>query len=185
MMPGFVFPQELPESIRAISMREGVVVDVNYFDAMMDRIVRMLSCATKNTVADDDNDLIEGIRFLKAKIYPQAQKRLEKVICEEISEPDAYFYAAITKLAGKRPFLMTRAVISEIESYLDSAIAYGERAVYYALYAYIKMDYYEKKMLRSTPHHTVLLAKAKQLGLTAGETDELFELLCTQKPQGF
>ena len=185
MMPGFSFPQELPESIRDISWCEGVAVDVNYFDAMIARIVDMLTVKAKAPATDGDNDLVEGIRFLKAKIYAQALMRLEKVICEEISEPDAYFYAAIAKMAGKRPFLLTRPLISEIESYLDSAIAYGERAVYYALYAYIKQDYYEKKMLRSLPPHTALLVKAKQLGLTNAETTELFALLGTQKPQGF
>lgn len=185
LMDGFSFPTNLPKSIEVLADQEGVPVNSQYFSAVMDRIQSLLRSVPKNKNTEDDSNLKTGVRFITMKMYSQALASLEKAIQDNLSDPDAYFYAAIAKLEGKRPFLVTRNIISEIERYLEAAIAYGERGLYYLLYAYIKYDHYEKKMLRSLPLFADLLDKARDLGVTEAESKELFQLLNTQKPDIF
>ncbi len=185
LMPGFSFPENMPESIASISFCEGVAVNSQYFSAMLERIEDLIEASPKPKNNGNSGVLKDGIRFLNRKMFAQALACFEKVINEDISEPDAYFYAAVAKLEGKRPFMISRNMINEIEKYIESAIAYGEHAVYYCFYAYLKLDYYEKKMLKTPLTHKELLATAKSLGITDEEITELFELLGTQKPVEF
>lgn len=182
MMRGFDFPADLPESIQAVSMCEGVSVDSRYFDAMINRICSLMPVQPYHPPEPENEDLKNGIRYLTRKLYAQALASFEKEISNNISSPDPYFYAAIAKLGGKRPFLVSRSVIGEIETYLESAIAYGERALYYYFYAYIKKDYYEKKFLKSTPDSGSLFDMAQKLGITNAEITELFELIGVTEP---
>ena len=185
MMEGFVFPEELPKDIDTLSRKEGVKVDSHYFAAVLERICTLMQSAPQNPKSAYEDTLKDGIRFLTGKMYAQALNRFESVILDEVSEPSAYFYAAVAKMEGKRPFLLSKSVITEIERYLDSAIAFGDCAVYNCLYAYIKRDYYEKKMLRSVPDSNTFLQKACQMGLSDIVVKELFALLGTEKPEGF
>ena len=185
LMEGFVFPASLPEDIAAVSKEEGVKVDSHYFDAVMERLCSLLQSAPQGGGKVGEDKLKDGIRFLGRKMYAQALACFENVILENVSEPDAYFYAAVAKLEGKRPFLVSRPVINEIERYIESAIAFGECAVFDCFYAYVKYDYYEKKMLRTSPGWRELLERARGFGLTEAAARELFALLGTQKPEGF
>lgn len=185
LMEGFVFPASLPEDIAAVSKEEGVKVDSHYFDAVMERLCSLLQSAPQTGGKVGEDKLKDGIRFLGRKMYAQALACFENVILENVSEPDAYFYAAVAKLEGKRPFLVSRPVINEIERYIESAIAFGECAVFDCFYAYVKYDYYEKKMLRTSPGWRELLERARGFGLTEAAARELFALLGTQKPEGF
>ncbi|MBR4864404.1 MAG: toll/interleukin-1 receptor domain-containing protein [Oscillospiraceae bacterium] len=185
MMEGFVFPEELPENISALSRKEGVKVDSHYFAAVLERTCALMQSKPQKVNKVCEDKLKDGIRFLNRRMYAQALNCFESVILDEVSEPSAYFYAVIAKMEGKRPFMLSKAVINELERYMDSAIAYGDCAIYNCLYAYIKQDYYEKKMLRSVPSSSALLQRAQQLGLTDIAVKELFALLGTQKPEGF
>lgn len=186
LMEGFSFPSNLPEDIKDVSREEGVKVDSHYFAAVMERIRSLLKSTPQggNNKPYEDK-LKDGVRFLNRKMYAQALSCFESVIMEDVSDPDAYFYAAVAKLGGKRPFLLSRTAINEIERYIESAIAYGDCAVYNCFYAYVRYDYYEKKMLRATPDWGFLLKRAYDMGLTAIAQQELFALLGTQKPEGF
>ena len=185
LMRDFHFPDDLPESMAAVAMCEGVAVDSHYFDAMMERIRTLLRSKPQARGNAQDDTLKDGVRLLSRKMFPQALACFERVICEDISEPLAYFYAAVAKLEGKRPFLVGRSAIAEVETYLDSAVAYGERGLFYYLLAYVKYDHYEKKMLKASPSSRELLAQAQALGVSSSEIAELFELLNVQKPDGF
>ena len=70
---------------------------------------------------------------------------------------------------------------------LMQAVPSGEMKQIYAdyFYAYVKYDYYEKKLLKSKPLFADLLAKAKELGVDDAESKELFTLTNTQKPDIF
>ena len=185
LMPGFVWPDVLPEGMENVDKQEGVKVDSSYFKAMIQRIEELIVATPKQKNTEDDSQLKAGVRFLTTKMYAQAQACFEKAIQENLSDPEAYFYAAIAKLEGKRPFLASRTAISDIERYIEAALMYGERGVYYYFYAYVKYDYYEKKMLKSKPLFADLLAKAKELGVDDAESKELFTLTNTQKPDIF
>ena len=185
LMPGFSWPETLPAGMENVDKQEGVKVDAVYFAAMMQRIEELLEAKPLKKNTEDDSQLKAGVRFLTTKMYEQAQVCFEKAIQENLSDPEAYFYAAVAKLLGKRPFLASRKAINDIERYIEAALKYGERGVYYYFYAYVKYDYYEKKLLKSTPLFADLLAKALELGVTETEKKELFDLMGTEKPDIF
>ncbi len=185
LMNGFKFPNDMPASIAPVAMREGVLVNSHYFDAVINRICTLMESKPQGPTEKESEELKNGVRFLSRKMYAQASACFEREICNNMSSPEAYFYAAVAKLEGRRPFLVSRPVIGEIEKYIESAIAYGERALYYYFHAYVKNDHYEKKMLRTTPSSAELLRMATVLGITEAEKTELFELIGTSKPAGF
>ena len=185
MMRNFSFPSDLPEGMENLPNYEGVPVDSNYFDAMIEKIQKLL-CSTPSSNEDDDNtELINGVRFLSRGLYSKALQCFEKVINSDVSDPDAYFYAAVAMLEGKRPFMLSRNTIRDIETYIESAIAYGEKGIYYYFYAYIKYDFYEKKVLKTSPSYAVLLSSANETGVSDVEISDLFELLKVPKPDVF
>ena len=185
LMNGFKFPNDMPASIAPVAMREGVLVDSHYFDAVINRICTLMASKPQGPTEKESEELKNGVRFLSRKMYAQASACFEREISNNMSSPEAYFYAAVAKLDGKRPFLASRSAIGEIENYIDSAIAYGERALYYYFYAYLKNDHYEKKMLKTTPSSAELLRLAISHGITEAEKTELFDLLGVTRPAGF
>jgi hypothetical protein len=185
LMNGFQFPNDMPASIAPVAMREGVLVDSHYFDAVINRICTLMASKPHGPSEKESEELKNGVRFLSRKMYAQASACFEREICNNMSSPEAYFYAAVAKLDGKRPFLASRSAIGEIEKYIDSAIAYGERALYYYFYAYVKNDHYESKMLKTTPSSAELLRLSISLGITEAEKTELFDLLGVTRPAGF
>ena len=185
LMNGFQFPNDMPASIAPVAMREGVLVDSHYFDAVINRICTLMTSKPHGPSEKESEELKNGVRFLSRKMYAQASACFEREICNNMSSPEAYFYAAVAKLDGKRPFLASRSAIGEIEKYIDSAIAYGERALYYYFYAYVKNDHYESKMLKTTPSSAELLRLSISLGITEAEKTELFDLLGVTRPAGF
>lgn len=185
LMKDFSFPQSMPDSIKDVALREGVVVDSHYFDAMIERLCTLMKSAPRKAAEKEGEELKNGVRFLSRKMYAQALACFEKEISNNISDPEPYFYGAIAKLEGKRPFLASRSIINEVEKYLDSAIAYGERGLYYYFYAYIKYDYYEKKILKTSPNFRELLLAADDYGVLEAEKTMLFDLLGASKPEGF
>lgn len=185
LMPGFTWPDEMPEGMEKLDKEEGVKVDSTYFRAMMERIEELLDAKPAKTGTEDRGQLKAGVRFLSGKMYAQALACFEAAIQENLSDPEAYFYAAVAKLGGKRPFLASRTAIAEIERYIQAALMYGERGIYYYFYAYVKYDHFEKKLLKSLPLFVDLLEKAKKLGVTDGDIKELFDLMGTEKPDIF
>lgn len=188
MMRGFEFPADLPDSIASVQTYEGVKAVPEYFNAVIDRVEVLLNSQrpqSRPAAPSADSTLTAAIRFLNYGMYPQATAGITQAMQTDVSNPDVYFYAAVALLGGKRPFLVDRASIKRAEEYLNVAISIGEKPLYSLLLAYIKLDYYEKKMLRSVPDHRSLLAEARKRGITAAETEQLFKLLRTERPVGF
>lgn len=184
MMRGFTFPDVLPPSIDGIRYYEGVQASTIYFDASVQRIESLLK-STRGPQSATSDDLTKGIRFINNKQYPLALSCLEKAMESDLSNPDVYFYTAIARLGGKRPFLIPKNVINTVLEHLNTAVAIEERPVYRYLLAYVKFDYHHRKMIRTQPDFMEELTMARALGLTEGESDSLFELLHVDKPDLF
>lgn len=185
LMSGFKFPAALPDDIKEVASMEGVEESVAYFTAMLERICRL----TKSQPAEVSEPLHEylkdGIRFLRLQQYDFAKKCFNNAIAERISDPEAYFYAAVAALEGKRPFLAQRSAITEAEKYLKSAIEFSKNPVYYYFHAFIKHDYYERKKLNTHPSSHELLMEALPNGVTEDEQKALFEVLNIERPSDF
>lgn len=174
MTPAFRFPDTLPEKMHEIKYCEAVITDSNYFHAVIERLEGMIISKPMGG---------QGyLQFLKLGLYPQALRLCEKTIMENPADPDAYFYAAVSMLSGKRPFLLDRATIQKIEEYLSVAITVSNEAIYHYFLAYIKLDYYHRKMLRTVPDYTAEFRQALDLSVTLEEVTALFKLLRTSRP---
>jgi hypothetical protein len=92
-------------------------------------------------------------------------------------------YASVALLAGKRPFLLDRATIQKVEKYLETAMLVCDRPIFHYLLAYIKLDFYSRKMLRSAPDYMTLLKEAHDMEITEEDIEFLFGLLCVARPE--
>jgi hypothetical protein len=175
MDPDFVFPDTLPEKMVPLKDHHGIVTDSNYFNAVIQGIEGLLISKPQRG---------KGYRqFLKLGLYPQALAACESMIMEDPMNADACYCAAIALLRGKQPFLLDRATIQKAEQYLNVAIAGDNLAVYHYMMAYLKLDYYSRKMLRTLPDYTFHLEQARAMQLKEEEIYELFALLRVARPE--
>ena len=185
MMRGFAFPETLPEDMDGIQYQEGVSANSEYFDAMIGKIEKLLTCTACDNTPSEDENLQNGVRFLGYGMYSQAIASLEKAMQTDLSNPEVYFYMAIATLGGTRPFLIPKSTVDKALEYLSVAITIESKALYHYLAAYIKYDFHQRKMLRVSPDYTKELQTALGMGITNTEIQSLFELLKTQMPDCF
>ena len=124
-----------------------------------------------------------GFCYLKLKIYDLACASFESAIEQSVSNPDVYFYTAVSLLRGKKAFLASRQTIDKIETFVNAAIDLEERPILYYFLAYIKYDFYSRKSYRTSPTYQEAHAKALAIGLNSSEVDELHGLINVQQPQ--
>lgn len=115
--------------------------------------------------------------FLKLKLYDKAIESFEKAIADNFDYADAYFYAAIALLRGKRPFVIPHNDIKKVIEYLNAATMVEPKGIYYYLLSYVKKDFYEKKFLKISPNSQEELSAAVMNNVTQEDIRMLFELL--------
>ncbi len=120
--------------------------------------------------------------FLRLRLYDQAEKAFERAMTDDMNNAELYFYAAVTQLKGKRPFLAGRAAILRAEEYVDAALRIQAKGIYYYFLSYVKYDFYFNKRLRTTPTYQEALQASLRAGLTTREVTQLYETLGTAKP---
>lgn len=119
----------------------------------------------------------QGVCFLKLKFYDKASESFEKAISADFSNAEAYFYAAVCTLKGKKPFVLSREEINKAESYLDNAVTFKDCGIYIYFQAYIRRDYHYRKYFNVSPDYKEYLHKAKTLGVSEKDIENLFGLL--------
>lgn len=122
------------------------------------------------------------INFIKAGLYDKAIAFCESAIQENFNNSDAYFYAAIASLKGKRPFLASASSIKKAEEYLQVATAIESKGIYSYLWAYIRFDHHFKKFYKASPDYKELHSNATKAGLSQADVDELFNILDVERP---
>jgi tetratricopeptide (TPR) repeat protein len=119
--------------------------------------------------------------YLKLKLYDKANEAFKKALEENFDNSEAFFYAAVSLLGGKKPFLMLRPVIDEIESYLNAANMIEPKGIYWYLLAYIKQDYFARKKFNTSPTYGEALIQAQALGLSDFDVNQLWEILAVPR----
>ena len=185
LMNGFSFPEQLSEDIDKVRTYEGVSASAEYFDAMIGKIQKLLTCGEPAQNGPDSPSLDEGVRFLNYGMYPKAIECFDKALLKDISNPNIYFYKAVALLKGQRPFLIPKSVINEALDLLNTALSISNKALTQYLIGYIKFDYHHNKMMRATPNYLYHLQVALELGISEAEIKDLFALLRISRPQGF
>mgnify|MGYP003297130220 CR=1 FL=1 len=142
----------------------------------------------KGVASDPNNKEIQNslaMCYLKLKLYGKAQEAFDKAIAANIDSSETYFYAAISLLAGKKPFLVARQIIDKIEEYLNAAIMIEPKGIYYYLMAFIRYDFHNRKHFKVTPNWEEYLLEAESARFGSADSDELFSILNLAKPDGF
>lgn len=119
----------------------------------------------------------QGVCFLKLKFYDKAIESFEKAISADFSNEEAYFYCAVATLKGKKPFVLSRAEIEKTESFLENAATFKDCGIYRYFQAYVRHDYYFRKYFNVFPDYSEFLYKAKTLGVSEKDIENLFKLL--------
>lgn len=123
--------------------------------------------------------------YLKLGFYDKALENFDKAIEQNLNNPETYLYAAVSILAGRKPFLTPRTEIDKIEQYINAALMLEERGLFRYFQAYIKYDYFKRKFFKTTPTWEECLMQADADGLSEIDINQLFEILKQEKPTCF
>lgn len=123
-----------------------------------------------------------GMCFLKLKDFKRALQVFEKIIDTDFSNADAYLYASVALLEGKKPFTTLRPTIDKILQYLEAANSIKPSALYTYFHAYIKLDYFQRKFFNVPPPFAVVMAQANQMGISEHDRVQFFQLIGQDRP---
>ena len=143
---------------------------------------------TSPGLEQSDKDLLNGslgLIALESASYAIAQGHFKKVIDENPSNAEAYYYYSLSLLNGARPFLSNRAQIDQIIENLNFAISLGGLGKYAYLKALVIYDFYSLKSLRYPESYKSVLDIAYALGVSEEEKAEVFKLLKMKTPTSF
>ncbi len=123
--------------------------------------------------------------YLKLKLYDKALPAFEKAMEDNFDNSETFFYAAVCILKGRKPFLLARPEINQIEEYINAALMIEPRGIYYYFLAYIKYDYFSRKFFKTSPTYQEALEMARDYGYSPLDAQQLFAILGVEKPAGF
>ncbi len=171
----------------ALSVREclscGRPVIISTFNSIKDWSAPQVSKymnAYKGVLAQDANGDIQmalAICLLKLSVYDLASKHVKDAIRDNMDNPEAYLYAAVACLAGKRPFLVPIADARSALQYLDAARLLEERGIFDYLSGFIREDFFERKFLRVSPTSHEEYERAAAHDVTQADVAFIHELI--------
>ena len=129
----------------------------------------------------DNNDINAsvGLCFLRLKKYDQALNYLEKAQADNFEDATPFFYAAVARLKGRKPFLLNRQEIDQIMTDIEAAMSIDPKAEQYYFMSYIKRDYFKRKFLNTTPSWEEYMQEAVDNGLSAADVEEFHAMVGT------
>jgi tetratricopeptide (TPR) repeat protein len=148
----------------------------------VNKYVAAFQAQVAETPNDTSVNFSLAICFLKLKLHEKALPFFEKAMEDNFADPGPYYYAAVCLLKGKKAFLAMRPEIDAIERYLEAAISIEPQGIFYYFQAYIKYDYYSRKFFKTSPTWEESLSAANEKGVTESDINELYELLCVERP---
>ena len=132
---------------------------------------------------DKSINLSVAFCYWRLRMYEQALFYFEMAIQDSFANSEAFFYAAVCLLGGKKAFLIHRNIIDKIETYIKAARSIENRGIYAYFHAYIKYDYFERKFLITQPKYDELLSEAYMLGVSDYDIRRLYTLLNVERPE--
>lgn len=152
----------------------------------MPELKKYVSSYQKELDANEDNEAINksiAMCYLKLKQYKMAGQYFQKAMEDNFDDSENYFYAAICLLEGKKAYLSNRAIINQIETFINDAISVEDKGIYYYFWAYIKFDYYHRKSFKTSPDYRECINNALQCNLSRMDAMQLFEIIGVAMPQ--
>ncbi len=129
----------------------------------------------------DNNDINTsiGMCFLRLKKYDQALEAFEKAQADNFEDATPFYYAAVARLKGRKPFLCVREDIDQMETDLNAALSIDPQAVHYYFLSYIGRDYFNRKFFKHSPTSEELRIEALNAGLTVNDVEEFHSMIGT------
>lgn len=120
---------------------------------------------------DDDPDvrLALGICLLKLGLFDLATEHITAAIADDVDNAEAFLYAAIAALGGKRPFQVPIANVKRALEYLDAARMLEDRGIFDYLSGLIRQDFFERKYLRISPTSAEEMSAARLHNVTQAD----------------
>lgn len=163
-----------------------VITTFNNVQSMSPLALNKYAAAYKSALSSDpDNrelNFSAAMCYLKLGLYSNALPFFEKAMADNFDNSEAFFYAAVCLLGGKKPFVTLRPTIDKILEYCNAATMIEPRGIYYYFMAYIKHDYFARKFFITSPTYEELLATARGIGVTEHDIVALFDLLKVPRP---
>ena len=119
-----------------------------------------------------------GMCFLKLKKYDQAIEAFEKAQADNFEDATPFFYAAVARLKGRKPFLCSRPEIDAMETDVNAALSINPTAEQYYFLSYIR-DYFKRKFLKHSPAWEDLMTEAVNNGLSPADVEEFHAMTGT------
>lgn len=169
----------------------GKPVVITSFNSIVDRaapeVNKLLRALEKDPEAGGElsalADFTKGSCYLKLKLYDKAIEKFEAAIDQNLDNPEAYFYAAVCQLKGKKACLTPLPNLRKALEYIDAANAIEPRGVFSYLAAYIKNDFFAKKCLRIEPDWRQEMETARANNLSPTDVTLLFQILGVPQPE--
>ena len=120
-----------------------------------------------------------GMCYLKLKKYDQAIEAFEKAQADNFEDATPFFYAAVARLKGRKPFLCSRPEIDAIETDVNAALSIDPKAEQYYFLSYIGRDYFKRKFLKHSPAWEDLMNEAVDNGLSPADVEEFHAMTGT------
>ena len=136
------------------------------------------AAATEHPEHNDVNASI-GMCFLKLKKYDQALDAFEKAQADNFEDATPFFYAAVARLKGRKPFLCSRTEIDAMETDINAALSIEPRPEHYYFLSYIGRDYFKRKFLKHEPAWDDLMNEAVSNGLSPADVEEFHAMVGT------
>lgn len=169
----------------------GNPIVITSFDSILgasQQSLARLAQALEHDATGSDTTLAPMAKFtqaacwLRLKLYDKARQRFEEAIEENFDNPEAYFYAAVATLKGKKAFLTPLAEIRKALAFLDAALAIESRGVFHYMKAYLKYDFFARKHLNVSPTWQEELSQALANNLSQADATILFDILGVSQP---
>ena len=155
------------------------------YDMPMPLVNKYANTYQKDLAEDPANKELNysvGICYLKLKLYDKAVLALEKSMKDNFDNSEAFFYAAIALLKGKKAFLAPRQNIDKAQEYINAALMIEPKGIYYYFLAYLKYDFFERKFLNTSPNYQEALQMANAAGLSDYDVQMLYSILNVERP---
>lgn len=120
-----------------------------------------------------------GLCFLRLKKYDQAIEHFEKAQAENFDDATPFFYAAVSRLKGRKPFLLNRPEIDLIMTDIQAAMDIEPNTEQYYFMSYIKRDYFKRKFLNTSPTWEEYMQAAVDNGLSPADVEEFHAMIGT------
>jgi pentatricopeptide repeat protein len=124
-----------------------------------------------------------AVCYINMKMYDKALDVFNKIMDDNVDNPDLFFNTAVCHLRGKKPFQCQRADIDAAIKYVNGANSLKPNAINHLFLSYIKQDYFERKYLQISPSWRDELEAADSYGANETTVKELSDALNVQLPE--